>query len=101
MAFSCRFLGNLQVAIKNWEYSKIKLAQNYKYWPPLPFFDHVRFTCILFPTYICFSELTPCLSFENGRDVFFNRCIKNSYFTFSKVFSNQTKVVNESISRKY
>lgn len=59
MAFCCRFLGNLQVAIKNWEYSKIKLAQNFKYWPPLPFFDHVRFTCILFPTYVCFSELTP------------------------------------------
>ena len=41
------------------------------------------------------------LYFQNNKDAFIYRCIKNSCFTFSKKFSNQTKLVNESISKKY
>ena len=41
------------------------------------------------------------LYFENHKDVFIYRCIKNSCITFSKKFLNQTKVVNEIISKKY
>ena len=35
---------------------------------------------------------------ENHKDLFIYRCIKNLCFTFPKKFSNQIKVVNESIS---
>ena len=34
------------------------------------------------------------LYLENRNDVLICRCIKNFCFTFSKIFSNQTKVVN-------
>ena len=41
------------------------------------------------------------LYFESCKDVFLYRCIKNLCFTFSKNFSNQTEVVNKSVSKKY
>ena len=40
------------------------------------------------------------LYFENRADLFIYRCIKNLCFIFSEIFSNQSKVVNESISKK-
>ena len=52
------------------------------------------------PQYDVLKGLLWSLYFENRKDVFIYRRNKNSCFTFSKKFSNQTIVVNESIGKK-
>ena len=45
-----------------------------------------------FPEQAVLKGLWWSLYFESRKDVFIYRCIKNLCFTFSKNFSNQTKV---------